>query len=137
MCPFQPFINPLECPCDLVHIEEVQGTSTSPLPAGCNGNPASDQTEEYTDPAMVPVQNEDPVEPVEPIETSHASSPGENTALLSSENSFNPYRSQSSVEIPAPRTSKQCNHVPVKQQEKTAPVTVYVTLDMFEQGQVR
>lgn len=75
---------------------------------------------------------------VEPVETQHPSSPTETTELLSSENCLSsPYRSQSSVESPAQRTSKQCNRVPGKQQEKTPPLTVYITLDMFEQGQGR
>lgn len=122
----------------MVYPEETQ-RMPSPLPdTSCSGNPASDQTEQYTDPALVltpDVQNE---KPTELIETLHLSSPGESTALLSSgDGPFSPYRSQSSVETPASRTSKLCPRVPVKQQEKTAPMTVYVTLSMFEQGQGR
>lgn len=138
ICPFQAFSSPPESFCDRVYTEGPQRTSTSPLDTGCNGNPAIDQTEEYTDPAIAlapDVQNE---KPLELVETRHPGSCEESTALLSSENSpLNPYRSQSSVEVPAPVTSKQRKHVTVKQQEKTAPVTVYVTLNMFEQGQGR
>lgn len=135
---FQPFSNPSESLCERVYMEDDQRTSTPPLAIGCDPhlNPASDQKEEYADPAIIPaadIQNERPVEPVETL----CPSPGESTALLSSDNSpLTPYRSQSSVEAPAPRTSKQCKPLlPEKQQEKT--VTVYVTLDMFEQGQGR
>lgn len=133
ICPFQPFSNPSQSPCDRVYIQEDHETSTTPIPTDWNSNRASDQIEDYTDIAPAPnVQNEVTVEPVqEPL-----SSPGESTALLFSDNSLlSPYRSQSSVEGPAPKISKQSKQVPVKQQEKTAPVTVYVTLDMFEQGQ--
>ncbi|XP_070781461.1 interleukin-31 receptor subunit alpha-like [Enoplosus armatus] len=141
MCPFQPFSNPSQSICDRVYTEEPQRTPTSPPATGCNENPATDQTEEYSDPPIVPVpdvQSEDPFEPIETLETQHPSFPGESTALLSSESSLlSPYRSQGSLEIPATRTSKQCKHVPVKQQEMTPPLTVYVTLDMFEQGQGR
>lgn len=94
--------------------------------------------EEYGDPATVlapHIQNE---VPAEPVETHHPSFPGETTELLCSEDSpSSPYQSQRPVETPALRISKQCMHVPVKQQEKTPPLTVYVTLDMFEQGQGR
>ncbi|XP_044024261.1 interleukin-31 receptor subunit alpha-like isoform X2 [Siniperca chuatsi] len=136
--PFQPFSNPSESLCDMVYTEEAQRTPTPPLATGCNGNPASEQTEEYIDPAIVPAPDSQNEDPAELVETHHPSSPGESTALLSSTNTpLSPYRSQSSVESPAPRTSKQCKRVPVKQQEKTPPVTVYVTLDMFEQGQGR
>lgn len=128
MCSFQPFSNPSESLFDQIYAEETQRTSTSPRSTSYNNNLASEQTEEYTDPAIVvapDVQNEKLVE-------QHVGSPGESTALLFSENSpFNPYRSQSSVETPASMTVKQCKCVPAKQLEKTAPVTVYVTLDMY------
>ncbi|GLD49584.1 interleukin-31 receptor subunit alpha-like protein [Lates japonicus] len=135
--PFQAFNNPSESLCDMVYPEETQRMPSPPLATSRSGNPASDQTEEYTDPALVltpDVQNEKPTELIE----TQLSSPGESTALLSSGNGpISPYRSQSSVETPASRASKLCQRVPVKQQEKTAPMTVYVTLNMFEQGQGR
>lgn len=134
MCSFQPFSNPSESLFDQIFTEEHQKTSTSPLAASCNNNPVSLQTEEYTDPAVVlatDVQSKKSVE-------KHLCSPEESTALLSSENCpISPYRSQSSVESPASLNVKQCKRIPVKQLEKTAPVTVYVTLDMYEQGQSR
>ncbi|XP_026196918.1 interleukin-31 receptor subunit alpha-like [Anabas testudineus] len=124
---FQPFSNPSESPFDQIFTEEHQKTSTSPLAASCTINPASEQTEEYADPAIVDKSVEQ-----------HLRSPGESTALMSLENRpFSPYRSQSSVESSASMTVKQFKRVPVKQTERTAPVTVYVTLDMYEQGQSR
>ncbi|XP_041814733.1 interleukin-31 receptor subunit alpha-like [Chelmon rostratus] len=140
ICPFQPFHNPSESFCDRIYTAEAQRPSTSPPAAGSNDNPDGDQNmrEEYGDPATVlapHIQNE---VPAEPVETHHPSFPGETTELLCSEDSpSSPYQSQRPVETPALRISKQCMHVPVKQQEKTPPLTVYVTLDMFEQGQGR
>lgn len=73
------------------------------------------------------MQDESPVGPVE-----MPPSPEESTALISSEGSpVNPYRSQSSVESPGPRASKQGKHATVKQQEKAPLKTVYVSLDMI------
>lgn len=74
--------------------------------------------------------------PVEPAKT--PPSPGESTALISSDSSTaNPYRSQSSVESPVPETEKLSKHVPVKQQERALLKTIYVTLDMIEQDHKR
>ncbi|KAI3364175.1 hypothetical protein L3Q82_010986 [Scortum barcoo] len=130
-----PFIKLPESDCVRVYTEETQRISTTPLPI--DGSPF-DQTVEYTVPviALAPdVENENPVEPVE---TQHPSSPEESTALLSPESNLpSPYRSQSSVETPVQRIDKQCKRAAVKQQEKTPPLTVYVTLDMFEQDQCR
>lgn len=113
-------------------------TSASPLDTGCDDNPASDQTEEYTDQATVSAPDVPNGHPVENVGTQHPSSPEETTELLSSENCLSsPYCSQSPVENPAQRNSKQSKCVPAKRQEKTPPLTVYVTLDMFEQGQGR
>ncbi|XP_070705998.1 interleukin-31 receptor subunit alpha-like [Pempheris klunzingeri] len=138
MSPFQPFSYPSESQCDRVYTEEAQRTSTSPLPTDCTaGNPASDQMEEYTDPGSVPAPAQAEC-PAERVETQNLCSPGESTALLPADNNMlSPYRSQNSVEAPALRITKQFKHDPVKQQEKAAPVTVYVTLDMFEQHQGR
>ncbi|KAM6991733.1 interleukin-6 receptor subunit beta-like [Tautogolabrus adspersus] len=133
-CLGEPFNKPHESCCDRVYPEENEGMSTPPLPTGCKSNIVRDQTEEYTVPDVVPapdLQNKDPCESEDML---HPSSPEESTALLLSEsNQLSPYRSQSSVEGPAQRTSKQSKRAAVKQQEKTTPATVYVTLDMFEQ----
>nr|XP_020459565.1 interleukin-6 receptor subunit beta-like [Monopterus albus] len=132
MCHFQPFSNPPKSIYDQVYTVEPQRAPTSALATDCNGNQASDQAEEHTDPVIHLSLDAEDEKPVELVETQHLCCPGESTSLLSSGNSsFTPYRSQGSVETPA----KQCKCVPVKQLEKTAPVTVYVTLDMFEQGQ--
>lgn len=135
MCPFQAFSNPSESLCDRVYTEEMQITPTPPPATGCDVNSAGDQTEEYTDPAQAlaaDVQNDTTVELVK------TQVPGESTVLLSSDDGpSSPYRSQSSVETPYPRESKPYKRVLGKQQEKTVPVTVYVTLNMFEQGQGR
>uniref|UniRef100_A0A8D2ZIV4 Fibronectin type-III domain-containing protein n=1 Tax=Scophthalmus maximus TaxID=52904 RepID=A0A8D2ZIV4_SCOMX len=123
------------CLCDRVYTEEMQITPTPPPATGCDVNSAGDQTEEYTDPAQAlaaDVQNDTTVELVK------TQVPGESTVLLSSDDGpSSPYRSQSSVETPYPRESKPYKRVLGKQQEKTVPVTVYVTLNMFEQGQGR
>lgn len=135
--PFQQFNEPSESLCERVYMEDTQRTSTPSLATDYDPlNPASDQREEYADPAIIPVTDVQNKEPIESVETLYQS-PGESTALLSSDNTpLNPYRSQSSVEITS--TNKQCKRLlPEKQQEKTAPVTVYITLDMFEQGQGR
>ncbi|KAA8583052.1 hypothetical protein FQN60_015598, partial [Etheostoma spectabile] len=129
----EPFSNPTESLCDRVYTEETQRMSISPLATGCNGNLMSDQTDEYVDPGTVQAPDEQNEDPVNHAERQHLSSPDDSTALLPSETS--PYRSQTSVESPASKPINQCKRVPVKQPEKTALVTVYVTLDMFDQGQ--
>ncbi|XP_074471621.1 interleukin-6 receptor subunit beta-like isoform X1 [Sebastes fasciatus] len=123
---FQAFSNPTESLCDRVYTEEAQRKASSPI--DCYGNPASDQTDDYVDSAMTPIIDEKHEDPVDPVETPRLSSPDDSTALLSAENS--PYRSQSSVESPASKCSKQCKRVPLKQ-------TMYVTLDMLEQHGAR
>ncbi|KAF1376788.1 hypothetical protein PFLUV_G00215080 [Perca fluviatilis] len=135
ICPFQPFSNPTESLCDRVYTEETQRMSISPPATGCNGNLMSDQTDEYVDPGTVPAPDEQNEDLVNHAETQHLSSPDDSTALLSSETS--PYRSQTFVESPASKHVNHSKRVPVKQPEKTALVTVYVTLDMFQQGQGR
>lgn len=132
---FPPFSNPPESVCDKVYTEETQTIATSPQATGSNETPASVQTEEYVDPATVPVLHIQNKDPVEAVETQHLSSPDDSTALLPSETSpVSPYRSQTPVHSP---TSKELKQVPPKQPEKTMPMTVYVTLNMFEQGQAR
>ncbi|KAK2856059.1 hypothetical protein Q5P01_004794 [Channa striata] len=131
---FQPFDNPSESLFDQIYTEATQKTSTSPLATSYNSNPAGGQTEEYTEAATVVAPEEQNEKPV----GQRLCSPGESTALLSSEKGkHSPYRSQSSVESPTSMSNKLCKRVPVKQLEKSTPVTVYVTLDMFEQGQSR
>uniref|UniRef100_A0A3Q3F758 Interleukin-6 receptor subunit beta-like n=1 Tax=Labrus bergylta TaxID=56723 RepID=A0A3Q3F758_9LABR len=129
------FVNkPHESPFDIVYPEELEGMTTPSLPTGCKSNIVRDQTEEYTVPDVVPapdLQNKDPRESEDML---HPSSPEESTALLLSErNQSSPYRSQSSKEAPAQRTSKQSKRAALEQEDKTTSATVYVTLEMFEQ----
>uniref|UniRef100_A0A8C4IA39 Fibronectin type-III domain-containing protein n=1 Tax=Dicentrarchus labrax TaxID=13489 RepID=A0A8C4IA39_DICLA len=129
---FQPLSYPHQNIFNVADPVEVQRTSISPLTPGCHDNPASDQTVEYTDPVLVTAPDIQSEDSVERKETQHPSPPEESTELLSSEGGpLSPYRSQSSVET-APRTSKPCKSVSLKQPDKTPPVTIYVTLDMFE-----
>lgn len=116
------FSNPTESLCDRVYTEEAQRKTSSPI--DCYGSPASDQTDGYVDSATTPTIDEKHEDPVDPVETSRLSSPDDSTALLPAENS--PYRSQTSVESPPLKGSKQFKRVPIKQ-------TMYVTLDMLEQ----
>lgn len=137
ICPqkshLQPFSNPSDGLFDQVYTEKSQ--TTSPQATEWNTNPAREQTEEYTDLTTLCAPDE---QNEKQVETRHPCSPEESTTLLFSENSpLNPYRSQGSIKTPTMATNKQSNCVPVKQLEKPAPVTVYVTLNMFEQGQSR
>ncbi|XP_071384153.1 interleukin-31 receptor subunit alpha-like [Centroberyx affinis] len=141
---FPPFSNPSESLpiCDTIYPCEPDATTTCTAPPdtdfndNANVTPASEQTEEKTDPACPPAPGAEEERPVEPAETPHA---GETAGLLASGSGpLNPYRSQSSAEPPAPSAGEQCKRVPaLKQQSKTAPLTAYVTLNMFEQGQGR
>ncbi|XP_037304975.2 interleukin-31 receptor subunit alpha-like [Pungitius pungitius] len=120
-CPLQPFSNPSEIPCDRVDAgEALSPPSTSSPAARCDSDAGGERTEEYVDPPALPA----PGDPVKSTETRRPSPPDDSTGPLLPENS--PYRRQNSVE----RSSKQCKRVLVK-----PTVTVYVTLDMFEQGQ--
>ncbi|XP_059211721.1 interleukin-31 receptor subunit alpha-like [Centropristis striata] len=132
--PIPSFI-PSESPCDRIYSEETLRTSTSPTATVYNTDPGSEQMEEYVDQDMTPVRGKQDRDPVGSEETQHLSSPDDSTALLPPESGpSSPYRSQTSVETPASRAGKPYKRVPVKQPDKITPVTVYVTLDMFEQG---
>ncbi|KAF7663323.1 hypothetical protein LDENG_00213880 [Lucifuga dentata] len=143
---FQPFSVPTESHtiCERVYPckEDAPTASTAELATGCNGNPhfnpANDQTDENTDSDNIAAPDSKMGSLIEPVQTTN-SSPGEGAALLPSHNNLlSPYRCQSSVEPPAQETNKSYKHpLPAKQQIKTAPMTVYVTLDVFEQGQAR
>uniref|UniRef100_A0A665WPU6 Fibronectin type-III domain-containing protein n=1 Tax=Echeneis naucrates TaxID=173247 RepID=A0A665WPU6_ECHNA len=132
------FSTPSESVCVRVYMEESQRTSNLPLATGYNGNPAIVQTEEDTEPAIdLPPEAQD-VKLAELTDSKHLESSGETAALLSSVNTIiSPYRSQSSVETVATSRNKQSKCAQGKQQEKTAPMTIYVTLNMFEQSQGR
>ncbi|XP_004550537.3 interleukin-6 receptor subunit beta isoform X4 [Maylandia zebra] len=133
---FQPFRNPSESHCDTVYPEKAQSTSTPSLVTGYDTNTASEYIVDYANSGMTLGLYTEDESPVEPAKT--PPSPGESTALISSDSSTaNPYRSQSSGESPVPETEKLSKHVPVKQQEKALLKTIYVTLDMIEQDHKR
>ncbi|XP_013765808.1 interleukin-31 receptor subunit alpha-like isoform X3 [Pundamilia nyererei] len=133
---FQPFRNPSESHCDTVYPEKAQSTSTPSLVTGYDTNTASEYIVDYANSGMTLGHYTEDESPVEPAKT--PPSPGESTALISSDSSTaNPYRSQSSVESPVPETEKLSKHVPVKQQERALLKTIYVTLDMIEQDHKR
>ncbi|KAM8831322.1 interleukin-31 receptor subunit alpha-like isoform 2-T2 [Spinachia spinachia] len=127
-CPLQPFCNPSESLCDRVYTGEALCPSASSLAARCDSNPAGDRTEEFVDPPTVTA----PADPVKSAKAQHLSAPDDSMDLLLPENGQ--YRRQTWVESSALSSSRQCKRVSVKQTVKIAPVTVYVTLDMFEQG---
>ncbi|XP_028997493.1 interleukin-6 receptor subunit beta-like isoform X2 [Betta splendens] len=121
----QPFITPSESLVDHIYTEGPQRAPTSPVivtATSCNNNLAR-KTDDYADPAVAvapDLQGEGSRERV-------FCSSGESTALLpSGSGPLSPYRSQSSGEAP----TSQCTRAP-------APVTVYITLDMCDQGQSR
>ncbi|CAJ1078249.1 interleukin-31 receptor subunit alpha-like [Xyrichtys novacula] len=127
----QPFSTPRESWCDRVYPEELEGTFT--LLKDYKDKPAKDRAEEFTVPHVVPAPDEQSTYSGESVEMLHPSSPEESTELLLSDsNHSSAYRSQSSEEAPARRTSKQNEGGAVKQLENTAPPTVYVTLDMLK-----
>lgn len=129
----QPFHCPSEILPDRVDAEGVQKPTVSPLDKGGYRNLICAQDEKGAVPDDAPPSNSCQVN----SEETHQISPSEElTELLPSEGGLpNPYRTQSPVETPAVKTAKQFRLVPVKQRNRTASQTVYVTLDMFEQGQ--
>lgn len=121
---------------DRVYPEEVQKPTVSPPDKGCYKNLICEQDEEVAAPNDAPPSNQRDRCQVNPGETRQISPSEESTELLPSEGGLpNPYRTQSPMETPAAKTAKQFRLVPVKQRDRTTSQTVYVTLDMFEQGQ--
>lgn len=121
---------------DRVYPEEVQKPTVSPPDKGGYKNLICEQDEELAVPNDAPPSNQHNRCQVNPEETHQISPSEESTELLPSEGCLpNPYRTQSPVETPAAKTAKQFRLVPVKQRDRTTSQTVYVTLDMFEQGQ--
>lgn len=106
-------------------------TNPSLLDPGCGDSPATEQTEEYSDPPIATASGIQHGQLGDPVKT-HPSLPGEITEVLLPEKClYSTYQRQSPVDAPAQRSGKQKKCVPVKQQEKITPLTVYVTLDMF------
>lgn len=133
-------VQPFHCPCEIlpdrVDAEEVQKPTVSPLDIGGYRNLICEQDEKGAVPGDAPPSNQHNRRQVNSEETHQISPSEELTELLPSEGGLpNPYRTQSPVETPAVKTAKQFRLVPVKQRDRTASQTVYVTLDMFEQAQ--
>lgn len=128
--PAQPFHHPSEILPDRVDTEEAQITTVSPPNEGGYENLICEQAKKCAVSNETPSSNQH-----NSVETHQMSFSNESIELLSSESCLsNPYRTQSPVENPAQRTAKQFRLVPVKQRDRTTSQTVYVTLDMFEQG---
>ncbi|KAM4522375.1 interleukin-31 receptor subunit alpha-like isoform 2-T2 [Odontesthes bonariensis] len=137
VCPFQPYNNPSDGLVERVYTEETHEAFISSIAADSNGNTAMEQTQEYSDSTMTHVSAVEKNRQAEHAETHFKSSPGESAAFLSTESRpVSPYRSQSFVESPVPRTSKQRKQASGKQPEKTTMKTIYVSLDMFEPADV-
>lgn len=127
----QPFHHPSEILPDRVDAEETPKPAVSTPEKGGYENLLCNQAEETAIPNETHSVNQH-----NSTETHQKTFSEESIELLSSESYLsNPYRTQSPVENPAPRTDKQFRLVQVKQRDKIASQTVYVTLDMFEQGQ--
>lgn len=125
MCPFELFNTPSESICERIYTEEMPQTLFHPSTL-TNPSFICDQSNLTT-----PLQKCE--RPALTVRIPHLSNPGESTSMMMTDNiAFSPYRSQTSVESPAPRTSKQVKHLSTKQQEKTP---AYVSLNMFEQDQ--
>ncbi|XP_061563085.1 interleukin-31 receptor subunit alpha-like [Cololabis saira] len=132
----QPPSNPTESPCDRVYTEESV-TETTPQSAGdADVHTIREQTEEYSQPVISLMPEDD--KPAEPAGIQFPPSSDESTMFLSSESSpVYPYRSQTSVKVNVARTVKQSKHDSHKQHEKMSMKTVYVSLDMYKQGDAR
>ncbi|XP_041830982.1 interleukin-31 receptor subunit alpha-like isoform X2 [Melanotaenia boesemani] len=135
----QPFSEPSKDHYDQVYTEDTLSASTPSLAADCNGNADRDRYTEvfsYTTVTPLPEVKDDKV--AEPPETLNSSCPGESTIFLFAESTLvSPYRSQAFLETPVPKTGKQSKCHLGKKQEKIITKTVYVSLDMFEQDDVR
>lgn len=132
-CPWLPFRTPSESIYDRVYTEEAHRTATSTEDTGCGDDPDSEQTEETSEETTDHVIVRSYRQPVNP--TQHAPS-GESSNLLVSESCLHsPYCSQSPMDTPVHSTNKQYKHDLFKQRENKPSHTVYVTLDIFEQGQ--
>lgn len=131
--PVQSFHQPSEILPDAVNAEEAPKPTVSPPEKGGYENLLGEQGKKCTVPNETTASNQH-----NSVETHQMSFSQESIKMLSADSClFNPYRAQSPVENPTPRRAKQLRLVPVKQRDRTTSQTVYVTLDMFEQGQSR
>lgn len=126
-CPRLPFHTPSKSIYDRVYTEEAHTIATS------TEDSDSEQTEETSEETTDHVIVRSYRQPLNPAQTQQAPS-GESSNLLVSE-SPSPYRSQSPMDTPVHSTNKQYKHALFKQKERKPSHTVYVTLDIFEQGQ--
>lgn len=128
--PAQPFHRPSEILPDRVDAEEIQKpTVFPPDKKGGYENLICEQVEECPFPNDTSSPNQH-----NQCEINSQQTDQDLPEMLSSESCLlNPYRTQSPVETPAVKMAKQFRLIPVKQREGTSQ-TVYVTLDMLEQG---
>ncbi|XP_047245003.1 interleukin-31 receptor subunit alpha-like isoform X2 [Girardinichthys multiradiatus] len=128
---FQPITDQTE---NQVITDETQREQGAPLNPVCNGDKARNKKLMVCDPSISPSPESEPDERFS--ESQVLSSPEGSMVFSSSQSS--PYRSQDSVEPLLPRveeTSK--SDLESKKQEKTTQKSVYVSLNMFEQSDVR
>ncbi|CAG5928330.1 unnamed protein product [Menidia menidia] len=135
---FQAFSNPSQ---DLIEQVFTEEADEPPLPSPAvdgDDNVASNETQEYSASAMpLPVSQD--VQKNAPDEHGTPFEPfGESTVFLSTEAiPISPYRSQTSLQAPVQKISKQHKQVSCKQSEKILLKSVYVRLNMFEPEDVR
>ncbi|XP_061843228.2 interleukin-6 receptor subunit beta-like [Nerophis lumbriciformis] len=127
---FRPFSYPSESLCEPVYMEESQPFTTLDTQLDLTAVPK----EQYIDPAVITQSNK---RPHDPEDTSNQSPSTESAVLLSEGGSpLSPYRSQSSVESPSQSGDKECKCLlPISHQESSTPLSVYVTVELFEQYQ--
>ncbi|XP_061742862.1 interleukin-31 receptor subunit alpha-like isoform X2 [Nerophis ophidion] len=127
---FRPFSYPSESLCEPVYMEESQPFTTPDTQL----DPTAVPKEQYIDPAVITQSNK---RPHDPEDTSNESPSTESAVLLSEGGSpLSPYRSQSSVESPSQSDDKECKCLPpISHQDSSTPLSVYVTVELFEQYQ--
>ncbi|KAM4713532.1 interleukin-31 receptor subunit alpha-like isoform 2-T2 [Anableps anableps] len=130
---FQPVTDQIE---NEVVKDETQRERGAPVTPVCNGNETCNQKLTISDPSFSPIPENEPDERFsETSETRLLSSPEGSMVFSSSQSS--PYRSQTSVVPLLPRVEKPSKSQLGKKQEKTTQKTLYVSLNMFEQSDVR
>lgn len=131
-CSLLPFHIPSESICDRAYIEETPRTAASWEDTDSGDDSNNEQIEETSGHVIVRSYRQ----PINPEKAQHQPSSGETSNLFVSQRCLHsPYRSQSPVGTPAHDANKQHKHVPLIQKEKKSTHTVYVTLDIFKQGQ--
>ncbi|XP_054604047.2 interleukin-31 receptor subunit alpha isoform X2 [Nothobranchius furzeri] len=130
---FHPFSNQSENIFDPVRTEETQRDPS--LAQICDK--VSDTVAECSDPCTsFPLDARDDWSSAQ-TDTQLLSSPEGSVSILSSGSSMNPYRSQSSAETFLSRTEDLYHCDSGKRHDKLTPKSVYVSLNMFEEGNVR